>query len=84
MEYRKCTIVKNGRPLSGFYPNDIKGVFAFRQRDYMMFGSKKQAKRKLKYIENEVYNKSNQERWGEKITKSHVNTYKKLRAVCPR
>ena len=48
-----------------------------------MFGSKQEAKRKLKNIQKEIYNKSNQSRWGEKTTKSHINTYKKLKAVCP-
>jgi len=83
MAYRKCVIRKGDNNLSGFYPNNIRGVFKFRKNDWMMFGSKKEAKRKLKHIQKEIYNKSNRDRWGEKISKSYLNTYKKLRAVCP-
>lgn len=80
--YRKCVIKKGNSNLSGFYPNAIPGVFAFRKRDWYMFGTKKQAKKFLKGVKKEVYNKSNQNRWGEKYTKKHLSNAKKLKIYC--
>jgi len=78
----KCSITKNGRPLSGFYPNGINDVFKFRKNDYMSFSTQKEANGKLKSIKRELSDKSNQERYGEKVTKQHLNTYKKLKVGC--
>jgi hypothetical protein len=78
----KCRIEKNGRALSGFYPNDIPNVFSFRRHDWLFYHSKKEAQEGLKAMKEQVENKDNQRRWGEKISKKHLNTFKKLNVVC--
>lgn len=82
--YRKCVIKKGDSNLSGFYPNDIHGVFAFRKNDYMMFGTKKGAKRHIKYIKKSISKKDNQNRWGDELSKKYKNISTKLNVVCER
>ena len=67
--------------LSGFYPNEIQGVFSFRKDDYYSYSSEKEAFKHLKYIKKAVNNKDDQKRWGDKYTKLHLSKAKKLRVI---
>ena len=73
-------IVSGSRPLSGFYPNDIQGVFAFRGGDYMIFSSEQEAKKFIKEIEKEVNDKDNIDRYGNYANK-HQSTAKTLKVL---
>ena len=60
----KYYVYSGSRALSGFYPNDIPGVFAFRRNDRLVFDNKKKADMFIKNAQKEVNSKENQERYG--------------------
>ena len=76
---KQYIIYRGSKRLSGFYPNDISGVFAFRLHDRYSFDTKKEAIEFIQYIKKEVKNKNNIRRWGSKYTKQHQSVARNLK-----
>ena len=76
--------IKSGqRVLSGFYPNDIPGVFAFRKYDFYCFDTWSEANDFLSRVISEVNEQSNVLRYG-KYAKKHQSLAKNLKITLGR
>lgn len=66
--------------MSGFYPNDIQGVFAFRKRDWWSPSTKEQAFDRIKGIREAVNDPDNVKRYGS-YAKKHQSIARNLYVV---
>jgi hypothetical protein len=71
--YKECVV-------SGFYPNDINGVFGF-HKNYMYFESEQEAQKKINYIKQEVNNIDNIKRWEHKLATKYINMSNNLEII---
>ena len=77
MANKRYNVYSGSRALSGYYPGDIPGVFAFRRNDRISFENKEDGEQFIKRVNKEVNQKDNQERYG-KYAKKHSSTAKNL------
>jgi hypothetical protein len=75
----KYVIMRGSKKLSGFYPNGISDVFAFRKNDWMFFDTKEQAERFISNAKEIV--EQNASRYGEKYAKLNRSIARNLKAV---
>ncbi len=71
-------IYYGSKKLSGFYPNDIRGVFSFRKNDCYSFQTIQEAQDFINYINLSVNKPENKERYGNMQNK-HISTAKSLK-----
>jgi hypothetical protein len=71
-------IYSGSKKLSGFYPNGLQTVFAFRKNDFMTFYTKEKAEKAIRYMKKEVANES--ERYG-MYAKKHQSIARNLKVV---
>lgn len=73
----KYQVVRGQKSLSGFYPNDISGVFAFRTRDWYSFETREDAEQFIMGIRKEINIPENIKRYG-KYAKQHQSVARNL------
>jgi len=74
---KRYYIMSGWKILSGFYPNDVNNVFAFREGDLMSFDSKDEVVDYINHIIKQVNEPSNVQKYG-KHAKQHQKTANKL------
>lgn len=74
----KYYLKRGSKRLSGFYPNDIPGVFAFRKNDFYCFSTWSEANNFLVRINKEVNEVANISRYG-KYAKLNTSIAKNLK-----
>jgi len=73
-------VYSGSKKLSGFYPNDLPSVFAFRKNDYTFFETANDARNFLKYVKKEINNPDNLKRYGS-YAKKHQSVARNLYVV---
>jgi hypothetical protein len=75
---QKYYIYRGSKGLSGYYVNDIQGVFAFRRNDFITFKNQKDAENFIIRVRKEVNSKQNQLRYGLKYAKINSSIARNL------
>lgn len=74
---KRYTIYRGNRRLSGFYPNGLKDVFAFRRNDWFSFETKEEAENFITRIKQSI--EEEKERYGEKYYKLYSSIARNLK-----